>query len=581
MNEYFRGLILGFSIAAPVGPIGLLCIRRSLTEGRLSGFLSGLGAATADAFYGSIAAFGLVAISSLLIQQQVLLRLVGGLFLVYLGFKAFFSRPPQQADQTRFAGLNKNLSGAYLTTFILTLTNPMTILSFLAIFAGLGFGMQQPGKDQIAWQPAARLVAGVFSGSALWWFLLSQVAGWFRTRLMGSGLVWVNRLSGMLIVVFGIWALSGIQSKPQNLSSTIETSPAIATPASTGGFAVAEQGQPLVFPRDFGAHPDFQTEWWYYTGNLSSGDGSQFGYQLTFFRRALIPPAERQERLSAWATDQAYLAHFALTDASHDQHYSFERLERGAAGIAGAESEPFQVWLEDWQVEQTGEKTFLLMASVPAGGDKPAIKLELTLTDDKGPVLQGDQGYSRKGPQEGNASYYYSLTRLKTDGTLQIDNRNYSVDGLSWMDHEYSTSYLSKDQVGWDWFSVQLDNNYELMLFQIRRSDGTIDSFSTGALVAPDGSVHKLGKDDFSIKVTGTWQSPHSGANYPANWEISIPAYQVLLDLQPLVADQEMDLRYKYWEGAVRIRGNFGITAVNGAGYAELTGYAGSMGGEF
>jgi predicted secreted hydrolase len=340
-------------------------------------------------------------------------------------------------------------------------------------------------------------------------------------------------------------------------------------------FALADGPRPLVFPADHGPHDDFQTEWWYYTGNAQTPDGRYFGYQLTFFRRALVPPAERRSRSSDWATDQVYMAHFALTDVAGKRFQSFERFERGAAGLAGAQASPFDVWLDDWSVEQIEPNVYRLRASQ---GD---LALDLQLQDRKGPVLQGDQGYSQKGPDPGNASYYYSLTRLETSGTMRVGDAAYQVSGSSWMDHEWSTSYLTGNQVGWDWFALQLNDNSELMVFQIRKADSSIDPFASGTLIAPDGTTRRLSRDDFQITVGATWRSPRSGATYPAAWTIKVPSAGLTLDIKPYLADQELNVSFTYWEGAVRITGEHAGHAVSGSGYIEMTGYAGSMAGQF
>jgi len=207
------------------------------------------------------------------------------------------------------------------------------------------------------------------------------------------------------------------------------------------------------------------------------------------------------------------------------------------------------------------------------------LALDLALTDRKGPILQGDRGYSPKGP--GNASYYYSLTRLETSGRVQVGEANHQVSGLSWMDHEWSTSSLADDQVGWDWFSIQMDDGSDLMVFQLRKDEGSIDSFSSGTLVAPDGSKRPLGRDEFEIRVEDTWRSPKTGATYPARWTVTVPAADLTLKVEPHLADQELTVSYAYWEGAVRVEGERAGQAIRGAGYVEMTGYAGSMQGQF
>lgn len=575
MNEleiFWQGLIVGLAIAAPVGPIAILCIRRTFAQGRMIGFVTGLGAATADALYGSIAGFGLTYLSSFLVQQQAWLRLAGGLFLLYLGVRTLFRRPAE-VEGTKEA---KGYLEAYFSTFFLTLTNPMTILSFTAVFAGLGIGIQ----DRAGYRAAGWLVLGVFAGSASWWLILSGLVGTLRKKMDVRNLTWVNRISALVILAFGMIALLGFFAPSKVVPSIIEAG-GLASSAQVDlqAFSRADGSRPLTFPRDFGEHPDFQTEWWYYTGNLKDEEGNRYGYQLTFFRRALAPPVEPGKRLTNWATDQAYLAHFAVTDARKKEHTAFERLSRGAAGLAGAKDTPFKVWLEDWQVEEIAQATYRLFARADIDG-KPLI-LELELQDVKGPVLHGNMGYSQKGPDPGNASYYFSQTRLVSQGRLQMGGKNYSVQGTSWMDHEFSTSALSEGQVGWDWFSIQLNNGSELMVFQIRRSDGSIDPFSSGTWIAPDGVVKVLSKDDFEIIATDTWRSPHTGGVYPHGWTVLVEELGLKMNIQPVVADQEVNLSYQYWEGAVDVEGMFAGNPVAGAGYIELTGYAGSMAGEF
>jgi predicted secreted hydrolase/threonine/homoserine/homoserine lactone efflux protein len=559
----------------------------------LIGFLSGLGAASADALYGSLAAFGLAAASSLWLAQQAWLGWAGGLFLLFLGVRTFLARPehnPAQAETSRGA------LGAYLSTFGLTLTNPLTILSFAAVFAGLGVT-----QSEQHFLSAAVLVLGVFSGSAAWWLLLSSLAGSLRKQFNIRAMRWVNRTSGLVIGLFGAAALwSALQTPLQPIQAALVAAPSTRAgvqfdPAAElqggvpgmasgegadiiAGFSRAAPDQPLSFPQDYGPHPDFQTEWWYYTGNLTTDQGRRFAYQLTFFRRALLPPPLRQERSSAWGTQQVYLAHFAVSDVQANVHRSFERLGRGAGGVAGASAQPFEVWLEDWQVVQTGAGQYRLQAATLTDAGEPlALDLELEIT--KGPILQGSQGYSQKGPESGNASYYYSFTRLATQGTVTVPGGSFAVDGFSWMDHEFSTSALAPDQVGWDWFSIQLDDGSELMVFQIRRADGSIDSFSSGTFIAPDGSTVQLKREDFTIEVLDTWTSQATGGVYPSRWQVRVESLDLTLDLQPLIADQEMDLTYTYWEGAVSILGSRLGSPVAGYGFVEMTGYVGGLAG--
>jgi predicted secreted hydrolase len=243
--------------------------------------------------------------------------------------------------------------------------------------------------------------------------------------------------------------------------------------------------------------------------------------------------------------------------------------------LAGAQASPYRVWLEDWSVEETGGGDVRMQAK------EDGVGLDLVLSDEKGPILHGDRGYSQKGPDPGNASYYYSLTRLVTSGTVEVGGEVFQVSGLSWMDQEFSTSGLAPGQVGWDWFSIQLDDGSELMVFQLRREDGSQDPFSSGTFVAADGQSRHLVQSDFEILVEGTWRSRATGAVYPARWTLSVPSENLRLEIEPHLAGQELTLSYAYWEGAVRVEGERAGKVVAGNGYVEMTGYAGSMRGQF
>ena len=353
---------------------------------------------------------------------------------------------------------------------------------------------------------------------------------------------------GLLPVFVGILLLVFQREEPQ-VRARLVAGTDEAPQDRSAGYLRVEGPTDLIFPADQGPHPDYQTEWWYYTGNLVTDGGQGFGYQLTFFRRALAPPQLRTERESAWATNQVYMAHLAFTDVVGGNHQAYERFARGAAGLSGAQAAPYQVWLEDWRVEEVEPGVTRLRAA------QESLALDLVLIDRKGPILQGDRGYSPKGPQLGNASYYYSFTRLETSGTVKVADAVYAVSGLSWMDHEWSTSALGADQVGWDWFSIQLDDGSELMVFQLRKADGSIDPISSGIFIAPDGSTRHLGRGEFEIRVKDTWRSPHTGATYPARWTVLVPAVDLELEIEPYLADQELTVSYAYWEGAVRVEG--------------------------
>ena len=390
----------------------------------------------------------------------------------------------------------------------------------------------------------------------------------------------MNRNKSLLLLVLALfagmlgwrgWSASQVQpvSGQTSLIGDLEL-------PDEGEFARAEGPMAFEFPKDQGAHNDFQTEWWYYTGNLATESGRRFGYQLTFFRRAIISPSVRTDRLSEWGVEQVYLAHFAMTDVQNNRFYASEKVGRGAAGLAGALGEPaYEVWLDDWRVVQVAENEYLMQAKTEQGA------IELRLQNLKGEILQGDRGYSRKGEEVGNASYYISQTRLKSSGEIRLSGERFEVNGLSWMDHEFSTSALGEDQVGWDWFALQLNNDMEIMLFTLRKDDGSIDRFSSATLILPDGQTQLFSSDEFTVEVRDRWKSTKTGAVYPSEWVIRIPAVGLILNVQPLISEQELTLSYVYWEGAVFTEGSIGNQIVGGYGYVELTGYGQSMRGRF
>lgn len=343
------------------------------------------------------------------------------------------------------------------------------------------------------------------------------------------------------------------------------------------GFARAYEPMPLKFPRDHGAHPEYQTEWWYYTGNLADDGGKEFGYQLTFFRRALTPAMP--ERASRLATNQVYMAHLALTDAAANRHEEFERFSRGDESLAGAVVEPrFAVWLEDWAVRETESGIYHLKASAVTD-EGETVGLDLVLRETRPAVLHGEAGLSRKGSEPGNANYYYSLVGLETTGTITRAGAATEVSGLSWMDHEFGTSALSEDALGWDWFSLQLEDGSALMLAQLRTRDGGAERSFEGTWLAAGGEQTVIGSDDFTLEVLGEWTSSNTGIAYPSGWRITLPQQGLILTITPLAVDQEMQTSYVYWEGAVRAEGELGGQPISGRGYVELTGYGGAQNG--
>jgi predicted secreted hydrolase len=337
-------------------------------------------------------------------------------------------------------------------------------------------------------------------------------------------------------------------------------------------YQLALPGRILSFPADHFSHPDFKTEWWYYTGHLETESGKRYGYQVTFFRFG-VRDRQQQTKEPPLFTD-LYMAHFALSDVAGKKFNFRERINRGYGDKAGAAADRYLVWNEDWKVEGD-EKNHRIFVS-----DR-GTTLRLSLKSLKPPVLHGDRGHSQKGEGEGRASYYYSLTRMHTDGELTIDGKKEKVRGLSWMDHEFGSNQLREDQVGWDWFSIQLDNQTELMLYLMRRKDGSVDPYSSGTLVNANGTTKRLALSDYRVEILDRWKSPKSDAVYPMKWKVTIPTQAIELEIAPAFPEQELitnrSTRVPYWEGAVSIKGSVRSKPITGHGYVEMTGYAGKL----
>ena len=337
-------------------------------------------------------------------------------------------------------------------------------------------------------------------------------------------------------------------------------------------FRLAEEGYRYEFPRDHGSHDSFRTEWWYYTGHLETAEGRRFGFELTFFRRA-IAPEQVETRPSRWSVDQLYLAHLAVTDVTGQRFHFRDRISRAGLGKAGADAGRLHVWLDHWRAESSGQSEQHRL-DAKADGVAPS----LTLDPAKPLVIHGERGISKKGAAVGQASHYYSFTDLTTAGTLTIGTETYRVTGTSWMDHEFGSADLSGDLAGWDWFSIQLADKRDLMIYRLRHSDGSSDQASSGTLVFPDGRSQHLSANDIQLTPLDTWTSPTSKATYPSRWQVSIPSLELSLKLTPLLADQELrttrSTQVTYWEGAMAVEGTEKGQAIKGQGYVELTGYA-------
>jgi predicted secreted hydrolase len=333
-------------------------------------------------------------------------------------------------------------------------------------------------------------------------------------------------------------------------------------------YKAAIAGYRYEFPRDYFDHPDYQTEWWYYTGNLQCAGGRKFGFELTFFRSAVTRDPLKN---SAWDARDLYLAHFAISDLDGKRFFYSERTNRSGPGIAGADASLQKVWNGNWSVVWShGQERLSALA------DEFAINI--SLLPQKPPVIHGENGVTQKSPGPGRASHYFSETRLRASGSLLISAKKYEVTGLAWMDHEFFTHQLGADQVGWDWFSLQLEDNTELMLFQIRRRDGSIDLFSAGTYVDAQGRAHHLKKEQFELTSTGaTWNSARTHAVYPIGWVLRVPSLHISFESWTALPSQEFATRSgaspSYWEGSISFSGTKNARPLRGAGYLEMTGY--------
>jgi predicted secreted hydrolase len=332
------------------------------------------------------------------------------------------------------------------------------------------------------------------------------------------------------------------------------------------------------FPKDHGVHPDYRTEWWYFTGNLVDDKGGKYGYQLTFFRQGIR--REINGSPNAWSVADIYLAHFAVADINRKAFWFSEQTSRTGPGLAGARPDAMDVWCLNWSARMDKGRIFL-------EASREDVQLKLELMASKQPVFHGEKGLSKKGALPGQASWYYSFTDLQTKGTLRTkaSKKQMAVSGTSWFDQEFGSNQLAEGQVGWDWFALHLSDGRDLMLYMMRKKDGAVEPSSSGTLIEKDGRTRHLKLAEISLDVLDYWKSHRSGARYPARWRITIPSADLKLDVFPLISDQELDTAAStgvvYYEGAIAGAGQSLRTSVSCEGYVEMTGYAGSLGGIF
>ncbi len=347
---------------------------------------------------------------------------------------------------------------------------------------------------------------------------------------------------------------------------------ALALCCIAADWRVAEPGWDYDFPRDHRIHPEFKTEWWYFTGNVAGEGGQRFGYELTFFRHGITPLAQRDTNASRFVVGDLKFAHFAITDVAKQRFRFEQKISRGAFGEAGFNDGKRLAWIDDWTLATNGDDGFELVATLKEGAT-----LHLHLRATKPPVIHGQGGVSAKASGDGHASHYYSMTRLETAGELLMGGKSQSLVGESWFDHEWASNQLAAGQIGWDWLSVHFDDGSELMLYQMRLENGT-DPTSSGSLIAPDGTSRHLPSTSFRMTPTGYWASSATKAKYPIAWRVELPEHEIEIAVKAAVENQELAfLPLVYWEGAIDVTGKRAGKPINGRGYLELTGYAGPL----
>jgi predicted secreted hydrolase len=358
-------------------------------------------------------------------------------------------------------------------------------------------------------------------------------------------------------------------------------------PSPSAGFAQARTPRIFEFPRDHGPHPEFRQEWWYLTGNLDAADGGRFGFELTFFRFALAPPAAPAQvgpvggpagekagapagQHSAWRSREIFMAHFAVTDVGRRRFRFAEKLSREALGLAGARGQPLAVWIDDWTLTKpavAGPASRWTLHAAQEG-----YSIDLALEPLMTPVLNGDAGLSRKSAEPDDASYYYSIPRLRLRGRLVREGESFEVGGLAWLDREWGSGGLGARETGWDWYALQLDDGSSLMFYALRDRGGGRDRYSAGTWVDAGGNVRPLRSSEVDIAATGSWRDA-DGVRYPAGWRLRVSALALEVVVRPVLADQELRTTPRYWEGAVDVSGSRGGRSVGGRGYVELVGY--------
>ncbi len=374
-------------------------------------------------------------------------------------------------------------------------------------------------------------------------------------------------LGVICLLAIGFILTNRMDSQDAEKEPTRFLSGVLSDSAGSQDYDHASPDKIIRFPEDHDAHENFRHEWWYFTGNLKSQEGREFGYQLTFFRFA---NASRSEIQNAWNNDQTWMAHLAVSDIESERFFLEQDMSRQSLGLAGVKIQPFRVWLHNWHATETEPlDPDRLVLDLSAGGD--GFSIDLSVKSKTAPVLQGESGYSRKSHTGKSASHYYSYPDMDTSGQIRIDGETFEVLGTTWMDREWSSTLLQDSQTGWDWFALHLGNGKKIMAFQIRQEQG--NPYRHAVLIGPKQG--KIPLDVIEMIPTRSWTSPETGIEYPIGWKLSLESAQEMIGLEvdSLMPNQEMNLLFRYYEGAVEVRGQSGSQEISGRGYMELTGY--------
>ena len=371
----------------------------------------------------------------------------------------------------------------------------------------------------------------------------------------------------LLVLMLVAYFSHALLKEVRTASSQTSVSNLLTETTAPASFSYAVVSREFSFPNDHGAHPNYRSEWWYFTGNVYDENHRNYAFDITIFRFGLEP--SMSDAADSLRASQIFLGHFAISDVQAERYLNAEKYSRELPGVTGISAAPVRIQLENWHMQQIDSETetWELYAATEEFG------LNLELTALRPVALQGERGLSRKSSTEGNASYYYSIPKLKVNGELWFDEQQVSVSGNAWFDREWSTSALEQGQVGWDWFGLHLDDETELMYYQIRHANGKRNEQSHGKLFLDEGKTEINLGNDVTLQPLAYWRSPKTKARYPVAWRLTAKEHDLDLTISAKFNAQEWQSSFIYWEGSVSVIGRFRSKPVDGEGFLEMTGY--------